>query len=79
MARIEFNYFTEAETMSWQVALQSICLPSTRPLTAPMGMDLLSFASESSNQGIRNTLTIGLLYYHPPPHPSSEELQSAEV
>lgn len=51
---VHVAFENEAETMSWQVALQSICLPSTRPLTAPMGMDLLSFASESSNQDVFN-------------------------
>jgi docking protein 4/5/6 len=45
---------SDTELLSWQTALQSTCLPLSRPLTAPVGMDLLSCASESTTQDVFN-------------------------
>lgn len=45
---------SDAEMLSWQGVLQSTCLPLSRPLTAPVGMDLLNCASESAAQDVFN-------------------------
>lgn len=51
---IHLAFDNESEAMTWQVALQSNCFPPSRPLTAPLAMDLLNCASESSSQDAFN-------------------------